>query len=368
MQMAGGTAEQEELQAELAAAKAASESANQPTPQSQQEAPQQPALSFLSPPKPKLRVDVSAALQAVAAPAPRPTGLPAPGQRKPLTKEASAHIEAQREKLNEPAAQPQVQQPLDISRGLLKVSARGPKPMIAPWQQQSAAPAPSDSSQAEQKRPNSGPSPKSAPSVPSPASLPAKVPAGVPPPAPAATHAELAQARAKISAQAAELEKLRAALAEAITAKEAAEKQAAAARAEVDEAQRAANDMELRLEEAEEDARTEATVRVAAEKRIRSLEAEVAALQTAGGVGSEGCSQALHKLADDANEVEGTFGLVEVQLESLMSAAKALAQQVASGRSMAQNMVEAVASAQTAAGEGQARKTRTTRRKSGWRG
>jgi len=77
------------------------------------------------------------------------------------------------------------------------------------------------------------------------------------------------------------------------------------------------------------------------------------------------CSK-FHRIGEKAPEVEGRFGLAEVQLEALMAAANALAEHMAQGRAEAQEIVEAAQAAVPAAAEAGRRKTRG-RRKSGWR-
>jgi len=67
-----------------------------------------------------------------------------------------------------------------------------------------------------------------------------------------------------------------------------------------------------------------------------------------------------------AAHVEGRFGLAEVQLEALLSAANAIAEHLAQGRAEAQEVVEVAQSAVPEAAEAGRRKTRG-RRKSTWR-
>lgn len=390
MQMAGGSAEQEDLQAELEAAKAensmdsstmGSDKEGSAAPGEQKPAAPTHALSFLSPPKPKMRMELAAALQRPLLPlakdlvAPK-VGLPAapapaavvappittaqPGKVSPVSiVNTTSQAPPPKLQLQLPQQQPQQnvlqQHTRDISRGLLKVSARGSKPMPAPWQQGNgddaagtAAPVASappcgdlaariiQEDKVEEKKEE-------------------KMEDDV---------EEKTVTENKDDAVLLELQSLRAALAEMTLAKQAAEKQA-------EDAKKALSKMEMQLEEVEEDLKTEAAIRAAAEKRIHSLETEIATLQ-ASSADAGGCQgTVLGKIVEDATEVNGCFGLVETQLEALLTAANALSQQVSSGRVLAQTLVNNVTAAQAAAAQaGEEGKTRITRarRKSAWRG
>ncbi|KAL4524815.1 hypothetical protein Ndes2526B_g07007 [Nannochloris sp. 'desiccata'] len=384
MQMAGGSAEQESLQAELEAAKAegsmdsstvSSDKEGSTAPGEQKPAAPTHALSFLSPPKPKMRMELAAALQRPllplakdlpitapkvglpAAPAPAVVLPPAtttqPGKVSPVsTVNTTSQAPPSNLQLQLPRQQiVQQQHTQDISRGLLKVSARGSKPMPAPWQQgneDDAAGTAAPVASASRCR-----------------DLAAKIIEE--------DEVEEEEEADKIGAgekkneeenAVVELEKLRAALAEMTLAKQAAENQA-------EDAKKALSEMEIQLEEAEEDLKTEATIRAAAEKRIHSLETEIATLQ-ASSADAGGCQgTVLGKIVEDATEVNGKFGIVEAQLEALLAAANALSQQVSSGRVLTQTMVNNVTQAQAAAAQaGEEGKTRMTRarRKSAWRG
>jgi hypothetical protein len=250
----------------------------------------------------------------------------------------------------------QQQHTQDVSRGLLKVSARGSKPMPAPWQQGNgddasgtAAPVASESPCGDVAAKFIREEEEEKVEVENENISPMK---------------EVVVEEENEETEFSELESLRTALAEMALAKEAAEKQA-------EQAKKALDEMEIKLEEAEEDLKTEATIRAAAEKRIHSLETEVAALQTSSA-DAGGCQgTVLGKIVDDATAVNDKFVAVEAQIEALLSAANALSQQVSSGRVLAQSMVENVVEAQQdAAQAGEEGKTRVTRarRKSAWRG
>lgn len=206
---------------------------------------------------------------------------------------------------------------------LLKVSARGSKPMQAPWQQQAA---PATTSTTTSTRPS---------------------------------QKNLLRAVAtEASSNPSPIESLQAELAETKAARDAAEADAATVRETI-------RNMEVKLEELEEDLLTERSRRVVAEKRIHVLEAEVASAEK-----SSAAMRVVNKVGDEMDEVEGTFGLIEVQLESIVAAANALAQQVAIGKNRAQGVVELVRRQQEEheEGGGGPRKGKTTRRKSAWRG
>lgn len=72
------------------------------------------------------------------------------------------------------------------------------------------------------------------------------------------------------------------------------------------------------------------------------------------------------RVAEKAAEVEGRFGLAEVQAEALMVAATALLQHVAEGKAQALEVVELARVEEEAGGQAPARKARG-RRKSTWR-
>ena len=420
MQMAGGSAEQEELKAELQAAKelsaasistadiptntvaaTAPNSANSPQAPPQK---QSAALSFLSPPKPKFRRQTMALSHAThhhITPATatnttkvQPAVVAAAAVIEKVEKKEKTLVEKEtpaqpvivvENKVKVAPAQPltvQVQQQThqpattinattnnnnnssSSSLGLLKVSARGPKPMPAPWQQQNGAQI-GDKTDKVHTQSSSSVSLPAAPPHQEHRSSPSTVAVIAVSPSPKKKVVD----QNHIIQQ--EIKQLRAALAEATSAKEAAVQEVAALRAELDTTRKTVATMELQIEEVEEDAKTEATIRIAAEKRMHSLEMEVEELRAAATGGAEGFGKELNKIGDGAVEVEGQFGLVEVQLEALLVAANALSQQVASGKGMAQRVVESVGAAQAAVGaagvEGQTRKTRT-RRKSAWRG
>jgi hypothetical protein len=381
MQMAGGSAEQDDLNAELEASKAENtkDSSNTTSATKNSAVEKQPekapthALSFLSPPKPKMRMELAAALQRpllqpakdlpIAAPK---VGLPpAPAVSVVVPPAITTASQAPTPKLQQLQVPQQNVQQQDISRGLLKVSARGSKPMPAPWQQGNgddaagtAAPVASDSpcgDAAAQIIEETTPSPMK------------EISNGV------AVVEEMEEVKEEIKNIEKEygehnisetLESLRAALAEMTLAKQAAEKQA-------EKAQKALSEMEIKLEEAEEDLKTEATIRAAAEKRILSLETEISNLQ-ASSADAGGCQgTVLGKIVEDATQVNDKFGLVQMQLEALLTAANDLSQQVSSGRVLAQSMVENVTAAHShAAQAGEEGKTRMTRarRNSAWRG
>ena len=151
MQMAGGSAEQDDLKAELEASKTenAKDSSNTTSATKDFAVEKQPekapthALSFLSPPKPKMRMELAAALQRpllqpakdlpIAAPKVGLTAAPAVSVVVPPA--ITTANQAPTPKLQQLQVPQQNVQQQDISRGLLKVSARGSKPMPAPWQQ-----------------------------------------------------------------------------------------------------------------------------------------------------------------------------------------------------------------------------------------
>jgi len=210
-----------------------------------------PALSFLSPPKPKLRVQVEKALDAVPPARKLPAEPVAVVEPKPAP---AAPLEAAPARAKAPAKEAEVQA-ADSNLRLLKVSARGPKPMPAPWEgveeeeREGNAEAVADTAPKQQIN--------AAPGLSSPGKATKKVaqsvanighvrPALAVPASPVVksssgpTDAE----RAAI----AEVESLKAALAEALAAKEAAVAETAAVRAAMAE-------LQSKLEEAEEEAK-----------------------------------------------------------------------------------------------------------------
>jgi hypothetical protein len=380
MQMAGGSAEQEDLKAELEAAQAEnskngsiSDKEGSAAPVEQEPTAPKHALSFLSPPKPKMRMELAAALQrplmplAKDLPAAAPKiGLPAPtasnmqpAKVSPINTVNTTFSQAQAPPSKLQLQLPQLQQPQqnvqqqhtqDISRGLLKVSARGSKPMPAPWQQGNE----------DDAAGTAAPVASASPCRDFAAQLNEKVVGEEEVVVVKENEEKVVIEEGKKESGVDELDKVRSMLAEMALAKHAAEKQA-------QEAKTALAEMEVKLEEVEEDLKTEATIRVAAEKRILSLETEIASLQ-ASSADAGGCQGTLlGKIVEEATEVSSKFGLVE----ALLTAANALSQQVSSGRVLTENMVENVTAAQVAAAQaGEEGKTRVTRarRKSAWRG
>jgi len=352
MQMAGDSGEAEAMKAELDAAKAkasseapqaakvaVSASVSEVTSSSKEESTTHnaTALSFLSPPKPKLRVDVLAG--------------PAKGDLdiRPLTTTAARKVLADKSKEAAEVTAGGQQTAAESMRSLLKVSAsaRGPKPLVAPWQSQKAA------------------------QITDPVNNGDKLEDALPMKAAALAVQPLPPVEGQpVSMKDNELEELRAALKEAIEARSRAEVALEAAKGEAVVARTAVAEMQQRLNDAHEESKTEEAARNAAEKRIEVLESELEALRAAAAPASEAQSKLLDKAADRAAELEGRWGLLEVQLETLQAAANAMATHIATGRTESQTVIDAVAAAtQAMASEDatQPRKTRT-RRKSTWRG
>lgn len=360
MQMAGDSGEAEAMKAELDAAKEKSKTcsvapqatdpaasvtvAANPSPEATM-VNTTTVLSFLSPPKPKLRIDVVAG--------------PAKGDHdvRPLT--TTAARKGFVDKGNEAAAATGQGHSAESMRSLLKVSAsaRGPKPFAAPWHSQATT-------QTTSHVNNGGKH--------------GDLPKADVRPLPLKAEPDVMEVKQETeSAKEDELGQLRAALKEAVVARSHAEAALEAAKGEAAAACTVAAEMQQRLNDAEEESKTEEAARKAAEKRIEFLESELEALRAAAGGSaaplSEAHSKLLDKAADRAAELEGRWGLLEVQLEALQAAANAMATHIATGRSESQSVVDAVAAVTKAITGGtgedgtEPRRTRT-RRKSTWRG
>jgi hypothetical protein len=145
--------------------------------------------------------------------------------------------------------------------------------------------------------------------------------------------------------------------------------------------------LQLRLEDALEEAKTEEAARRAAEKRIEVLEAELEKIKSKqmkqvddedGGdtVPRKSVISYMQKVSDKAAEMEGRWGLVEAQLEVIGNAVKLLNGHVTSGRAEAQTVIDSLlttfapphSSSDAPDQAGQAARRSRARRKSTWRG
>lgn len=137
-------------------------------------------------------------------------------------------------------------------------------------------------------------------------------------------------------------------------------------------------DLQIRLNDALEEAKTEEAARKAAEKRIEVLEAELEKSKQKDDVlPRKTVVSCMQKLSDKAAEMEGRWGLVEAQLEVISNAVKLLDGHVSSGRAEAQSVIDSLlntfapppsSSSDGVDQAGQAARRSRARRKSTWRG